>query len=438
MSEIIAQPTLKQMEVIEALEEKDEVFFGGAAGGGKSWLICETRLINCYKYPGYRSFIGRNELKDLRGSTYLTWRKVCRFHGIPESDWGYNGIDSYIEFNNGSRIDLLALRPTPKDPELDWLGSFEFSDGSLEECGEIDEVAYQKVLTRIGRHLNKELGIRPTLLMTGNPKKNWMYHTFYIPWKNNELKPYQHFVQSLATENPYIEESYIEALKRQPLANRQRLLEGNWEYQNSPDTLIEFEAIESIWMNEHLPDGEKYITADIATTGNDLLVIMVWSGFRVIEIKTMNKSNGEEILRMITSLADKHEVRRKNIVYDAVAVGEYLAGMIKFSTPFKSNMAAPPGTNYKTLKDRCAYALARRIENRGIYIQTEKHKEEIIKELEQLKSYKVDEETKLQVMPKKLIKKAIGRSPDFLDCLIMREYLVTNRTGRQKARTILS
>jgi hypothetical protein len=36
------------------------IFFGGGAGGGKSWHICEKRLYEAYAYPGIRSSAVRN------------------------------------------------------------------------------------------------------------------------------------------------------------------------------------------------------------------------------------------------------------------------------------------------------------------------------------------------------------------------------------------
>ena len=35
-------------------------------------------------------------------------RKVCSYHKIPEGDWKLNGQYNYIEFFNGSKIDLLG------------------------------------------------------------------------------------------------------------------------------------------------------------------------------------------------------------------------------------------------------------------------------------------------------------------------------------------
>ena len=97
---ITINPTLKQHEAWEALKISREVFFGGGAGGGKTWWLCETRLVNAYLYPGYKSFIGREELKRLMSSTYITWTKVCAHHKVPHTDWKLNGHYNFIEFKN--------------------------------------------------------------------------------------------------------------------------------------------------------------------------------------------------------------------------------------------------------------------------------------------------------------------------------------------------
>ena len=47
---------------------------------------------------------------------------------------------------------------------------------------------------------------------------------------------------------------------------------------------------------------------------------------------------------------------------------------------------------------------------------------DITAELECLQSYEVDQEGKVQILPKKKIKEIIGRSPDDLDAMIMRSY----------------
>ena len=264
-------PTIRQHEVYEALKTDDEIFYGGAAGGGKSWIICESRLISCHRFPGYRSFIGREELKRLMQSTYITWLKVCDFHQIPKNDWHLNGQYNYIKFNNGSQIDLLDLKFLPSDPLYERFGSLEYCDGAIDEAGEVDFLAYDVLTSRIGRHLADV--VRPTMLCGGNPKKNWTYRTFYKPWKENKLLPGQAFIPAKYTDNPYLSDRYgkqLNSLKDSVM--KARLKDGDWEYENDSNSMMIFEAINSLFTNTIVERGDKYLIVDAARFGGDLIV----------------------------------------------------------------------------------------------------------------------------------------------------------------------
>ena len=53
---------------------------------------------------------------------------------------------------------------------------------------------------------------------------------------------------------------------------------------------------------------------------------------------------------------------------------------------------------------------------------SEKDKEEITTELQQLQTYDVDSDGKLKIKPKELIKQDIGHSPDWRDLFLMRSF----------------
>ena len=57
------------------------VVYGGAAGGGKSWLGCDWLMRCCWAFPKTRWFVGRNNIKDSRESVLVTFGKVAEISG---------------------------------------------------------------------------------------------------------------------------------------------------------------------------------------------------------------------------------------------------------------------------------------------------------------------------------------------------------------------
>ncbi|NDD17058.1 MAG: hypothetical protein EB092_08655, partial [Chitinophagia bacterium] len=79
--------------------------------------------------------------------------------------------------------------------------------------------------------------------------------------------------------------------------------------------------------------------------------------------------------------------------------------------------------NFDNLKSQCYFKLAELMNKSEIYIQSDgKQKQTIIEELEQVKQKSVDNDSSKGIIPKDKVKAAIGRSPDFSDCLAMRMY----------------
>ena len=73
--------------------------------------------------------------------------------------------------------------------------------------------------------------------------------------------------------------------------------------------------------------------------------------------------------------------------------------------------------------------LSEYINSNKIYISaelSEKQKQSLIEELEQVKAADIDSDGKLKIVPKSEIKSLIGRSPDYSDALMMRMVFVLN------------
>src|SRR5690606_17954784 len=153
---------------------------------------------------------------------------------------------------------------------------------------------------------NDVYGIEGKLLQTCNPSKNYLYKEYYKKHKTGELDNRKRFVQALPEDNKMLDKGYLDNLNRILSKNaRERLLKGNWEYDDDPTAVCDYESIIDIFTN--IPQkGDLYITADIARLGSDKAVIKVWNGWDVIEVVEFAISRTTEIQMAINSLRAKH------------------------------------------------------------------------------------------------------------------------------------
>jgi phage terminase large subunit len=417
--------TIKQTKAIDILEDDvtTELLYGGGAGGGKSALGCYWQLKRRLMYPGTRGLIGRASLKTLKETTLNSFFQVCQMQGLKAgTDFIYNQQSNIIKFPNGSEILLKDLFLYPSDPNFDELGSLEITDAFIDECNQVVQKAWQIVKSRI-RYKLDENGLIPKIMGSCNPAKTWVYTYFYKPFKDGSLDNTKSFIQSLLSDNKHVSKHYRQNLLTLDQASKERLLHGNWEYDNDPAKLIDYEKITDCFTNDFVAPDKKYITADIARFGSDNTVIMVWDGFRVLSIQALKKSSIPESANLIKSLANQHRIPLSNVIVDEDGVGGGVKDILRCKG-FVNNSSPLNKENYTNLKSQCYFRLAERIQNDGLYIHCPDPaiKEFIIQELEQVKQKDADKDGKKAVIPKETIKELIGRSPDYSDALMMREY----------------
>lgn len=418
---------IKQEHAVYYLKDSrtEEIIYGGAAGGGKSALGCLWLIEQCQNYPGTRWLMGRAKLKTLKETTLNTFFQLTSKLGISDQ-YKYNDQKGVIYWKNGSEIILKDLFLYPSDPEFDSLGSLEITGAFVDEVSQIVYKAWQIVKSRIRYQLN-EFGLIPKILGSCNPTKKWVYKEFFKPWRDKELRKDRAFVQALPTDNPHLPKSYLQSLLGLDEVSKQRLYYGNWEYDDDPAKLIEYDSIIDLWTNEHVKGGEKYISADIARFGSDKGVICVWDGLRLIELVTLDVSSIPETASEIRRLANIYQIPMSRVIADEDGVGGGVVDMLKCKGFINGSKALPEErkqVEYRNLKSQCYFHLAEKINNAEIFITKPftSISEKIIEELEQVKRDKVDQDGKLSVLPKEKVKEILGRSPDFADALMMRMF----------------
>lgn len=423
--------TPKQWEALDYLKDETtrEVLYGGAAGGGKSFFGVLWVAVNCLDYEGTRWLIGRSKLDALKKTTLNSFFDVATMLGINHL-FNYNANEKTITFTNGSQIILKDLFHYPSDPNFDSLGSLEITGGFIDECNQVVEKAKNVVLSRM-RYKLDQYNLTPKLLMTCNPAKNWVYHTFYKPAKENQLPNHRKFIQALLSDNKHIHKSYAESLAKLDRASKERLLYGNWEYDDDISKLFEFGKLCDLFTNDFVEEGEKYITADIARFGNDKTVICLWNGWRLEQITTLSQSSVTDSANKIKEIARQNLIPTSRIVIDEDGVGGgvkdilHCEGFVNNSRALKVNGQEQ---NYANLKSQCYFILSEKVEASEVYIKDHSKREELIQELEQIRQKNIDQDGKKAVEGKEKVKDLIGRSPDYADALMMRVYFELKST----------
>jgi hypothetical protein len=414
-------PSIKQDEFFESFDDNrySEVLYGGAAGGGKSYVLWALMIFKSIEFPGIRIGLARHTLAEIKRNTITTFYEVAKNLGIPTDYYKYNSIDGKITFSNESEIIFYELRYLPSDPNYDRFGGALLTFGCIEEAAGVEMKGKDIFKSRLGRWKNNEFGIKGKLMMTCNPGMNFLYQDFYRPWKEGELEPYRHYIPANLSDNKYLGEDYKQTLMQLDPISRSRLLKGEWDFDGDKTRLIKYEDVLDIYKvpTSHKSSGDYYISADIAFSG-DKCIIILWRGLDVLEI---HHYKGDEPEEEIKRLRDLHNVNPRNIVYDSDGVGKYLKGKLKYAFDFINNAKPLQGENYDNIKSQVYFKLAEVINNSLLKCLDNNLKEDLIQEVYEIKSQPLETiDGKLKLIKKKDVSKAIGRSPDISDALAYR------------------
>lgn len=431
------KPSPKQREALSFLSDQENNFigYGGGAFGGKSYLACKWLTHVCLKYPDTSWAIGRKELVTLKKTTLITLFKVFKEMNIqPIKNYTFNGQLNTINFSNGSQIFLIDTAHQPSDPLYTRFGGLELTGCVIDQSEESPIEAINILFTRLGRKNNKKYGLAKKMLETFNPAKNHVYYRYYKPHKDGNLRPTYKFVQALPTDNPSPEvEEYVKGiLQNSDQTTIERLIYGNFEYDDDPNILIDYNSMINSFTNEYVKQDKRYITADIALT-SDLFVAYYWEEWRIEDILILQKTDANTVQQELKKFANSKQIPISHIAYDADGIGAYLKGFLINAYSFYNGSKAIEQRlkpmNYGNLKAQCYHHLSDKINNNELFVSKKVAEAKInnkfvrdfiIEESQVIKRDKVDSDGKFVLIPKEQMKGILGHSPDFLDAMMMR------------------
>lgn len=142
----------------------DEIFYGGAKGGGKSDCVIGRQIKGAiahgYKWKG---FICRRKYKDL-GEMRKRFDEIIRIKELPAERTGGETQINYVRFKNGATIILAAI--SFLDMVDDWWGH-QFTEVSIDEGPTFPFIA--PMMDKLKGSLRSPHGIPCQMFITGNP-----------------------------------------------------------------------------------------------------------------------------------------------------------------------------------------------------------------------------------------------------------------------------
>ena len=222
--------TEKQEQFINS--EAFETFFGGAAGGGKSYGQLVDALLYALKYPKSKQIIFRRTFPDLEKSLI---RVSLEFY--PREAASYNSSKHIWTFKNGSIIDFGYI---DSENDVYQYQSAEYDVIRFDELTHFTEYMYTYMISRCR-------GANPYpkhIKSSGNPGgvgHAWVKARFIDIGTPNQIheitlengkKTTIIFIPSLVQDNMFLldnDPDYVSRLELLPEKERQALLYGDWD-----------------------------------------------------------------------------------------------------------------------------------------------------------------------------------------------------------------
>lgn len=412
----------KQIECFNLLIEEKEtniILYGGQANMGKSWVIALFLLSMCLYYPGSVNALCRKELKVLKKTSLITFKKCAKFYGIIEKrDFKINYNDNEIHFTNGSKIILLNVDFKPSDPQGDFLGGLELTSCVIDEVSEISQIYFETLFVRIRESLDK-FGLVRKLLCTTNPSNTWIKEYFYDRWKKNILPNNIKFVNTVGSINPFRDKNYLDGLKLLSESSFRRLELGDWDFANFNDKLFDYDKLEDIFTGLDCGDSQYYISSDIARFGEDSTVIIIWKGLVIIEIIQLFKSDIVNTGNIIRKKMMEYNIPRNKVIIDSDGIGGGVVDQLR-CIGFHNGGKPLRNERFHNIKSQMYFKLSKVKWSIDLKIKDE-FKNRIKTELDSIRDK--SDELKYRINSKdeqKIILKNI--SPDFSDSIMMRMY----------------
>ena len=257
--------TKKQRLFMDA--RQDEVLYGGAAGGGKTYVQLLDNLIYAAKYPGIKQLILRRTFPELERSILRTMLDV-----YPKEMYEYNSSKHTMRFRNGSLTDFGYC---DNETDVTKYQSAEYDVIRFDEATHFTQYMYEYLRSRI-RGTNQFPKQTKCSTNPGNVGHSYFkerfidvappMETYSVVNPKTGVEQTRLFIPSRVTDNTFLMEAdpdYVNRLADLPENERRALLVGSWDLYEGQFVPVFSRSVHVIdWYPELTPEDRIYFTMD--------------------------------------------------------------------------------------------------------------------------------------------------------------------------------
>ena len=399
--------------------ESCSVLYGGAKGGGKSWLACVWIMAQCdilIKFFGLKrsatppviGFFGRKRAVDFNKTTLETWKRV-----VPPEVYVIREQQKEIVFRGCLKLWYGGL---DDQEQINKFNSAELAFVALDQAEEAERAEVDVLNASLRFKLGDKVPAYKTLY-TANPAECFLKTDFI-----DEPKPGFYYVPALPSDNKHLPADYCKRLAdifKHSSALTQAYLYGNWHALAADNAVFNSVALQSllgiVW---RLFDYKRGVICDPSLGGDECVINVMEDGKIIYQQILVGERDTMKIAGQMLTLA--RQFNCSEFALDVIGIGQGIADRLdemKAGKVQRINSAEKANNEERFINLRAEmwwYAMEQVLDKKIPYVEDEETRRQLLA----VRFKVINSNGCIQLEPKSETKKRLGRSPDRADCWI--------------------